>query len=152
MTLAEFGERMGALGFPLSRQTVWKIENGERPLGLDELFAAAYVLGTFPIALVDPGDDDHLRVGEGVEIDEDELAGWMLCTEHPAVPLTTDEAKALMPSAVRDHWTGLEVIMQQRDGLRYVVDRIAASLKTLPREEYEEITTALGVVEEETHA
>lgn len=60
MSQAQLGEALGAFGFPMGQPTIYKLENGARPLRVNELAALA---GVFRIPVV------HL-LGSGAEGEE----------------------------------------------------------------------------------
>ena len=106
MSQSEFGRRMDNLGFPMSRQTVWKVENAQRPLTLDEVFAVAYVLGLSPLALLMPEEGEPVEVGHGVVVDRDTFLPWWMHLNHPNPEAVDERFAGAMPEALRSALRG----------------------------------------------
>lgn len=135
MTLEEFGQAMGDLGYPMSRQTVWKIERGDRPLTLDELFAAAHVLGVSPVALVAPDPDGEFTVtDDGVpakrqqSMDASTFGDWWLSVSHPREDVTGDDMDASRPRAVAHLFESYELLALTNETYERVMAQAVAAL------------------------
>lgn len=142
MTGEEFGKRMGELGYPMSRQTVWKIEQGQRAMTLDEVMAAAYVLGTSPLGLLSPGAD-AIDVGEGVSLDADKLGEWWVHGYHPRTDVTEEQINRSLPEPLRPHYENIQFLDDDRRQLAYTVERITEGLRGLPEEELRKMGQAM---------
>ncbi|MGY1845534.1 helix-turn-helix domain-containing protein [Modestobacter sp. SYSU DS0875] len=62
MSQAQLGQKLASLGFPMEQPTVYKLEKGTRPIRVNEVAAAAAVLGVEIEDLLSPqmGADHHL--------------------------------------------------------------------------------------------
>lgn len=79
LTQQGLSDKLAAVGEPMARGTIAKIESGLREFSLDELMAVAVALGVSPRALLLPLDglQERVRVAPSVEVDGWELAGYL---------------------------------------------------------------------------
>ena len=162
MSQVEFGKAMGRLGFPMSRQTVWKIENAQRPLTLDELFAAAYVLGVSPLALLTPTEAaPSFEVTSPTVPDDDrvglwpsELGDWWLTLKHPRDDVTEADMDAVRPHPVRHYFDGVRWLYDQNQEITKALDVFKRAGSSLPppakRVMHEAVKAVLDVLEDTT--
>lgn len=145
MSQADFGKRMGALGFAMSRQTVWKIERGTRALGLDELFAAAYVLGVSPLALVTPREDEVLHVGDGADpLGRRDLGDWWMTVDHPRPEVGGDEMERdLGRTCVNHYFKDVRAVAAMNEERERFLRLVLGSIRELPPEPKDQLKREL---------
>jgi transcriptional regulator with XRE-family HTH domain len=72
----QLADRLEAIGAPIDRSTIGKIEAGHRGVSLDELFFFAVALGVSPMSLVVPRSAERMRVAPSKEIDATDVMQW----------------------------------------------------------------------------
>jgi hypothetical protein len=78
---------MTDVGRPLSKLAIFKIENGERKITLDEALALADVLAVAPAHLLTPIDDEFVWLTDKAGVDGDGLRHFLLTGQGiPAWP------------------------------------------------------------------
>ena len=86
MTAQQLSERCRALGAPIHRTTITKIENGRPRFDLGELLVIAAALNTSPVVLVYPGPyDTQTEAIPGDFWKEFDAAQWFSGLSHPVI-------------------------------------------------------------------
>lgn len=117
----DFARLLTAMGLETSGATVLRLETGKRGVKVDELLVLAYVLGTSPFALVDPGADE-VDVVEGVSLDGKALGDWWLTLTHPDEDVSDSAMDAQRPAALRGYFDGLRVVVEENRTMSAVMD------------------------------
>jgi transcriptional regulator with XRE-family HTH domain len=80
MTQLQLAERLTALGSPIDRVAVAKLENGQRGLPLDEALLFALALDVAPINLFLPLDDEDIQIAPKVVVPLAAARRWVAGT------------------------------------------------------------------------
>ncbi|WP_052479814.1 helix-turn-helix domain-containing protein [Streptomyces sp. NBRC 110035] len=103
-TAADLGARLTEHGLPWNRTTVVKLENGRREnVSVTELLVLAEALGTAPVNLLVPPDNEPYQVTPDRTEDADTVRAWVR-GEQP-LSGTTPEGTRLFHTDVS--WAGL---------------------------------------------
>lgn len=143
MDAAEFAEAMTEAGHKMSITTVSRLENGHRGVGVDELLAAAYVLGTSPLALVYPAPGESLDIGGGVSVGGDEAGDWFVHAAHPREDVDGAQFAALEPPALRAIRSELREMDEKREKVERTLGRLGEVIGLLTPEDLETFQAVL---------
>lgn len=96
MSQEALAERMSAVGRPIGRPALLRIEKGTRGVSLDEALALAECLAAVPANLLSPPDGSWLALTEKAGVDAAGLRNWLITGDAinawPATPQEEDRA------------------------------------------------------------
>lgn len=115
-------------GLEVSVTTLSRLENGHRGIKVDDLLALAYTLGTSPLALVLPPEDDVLEMPDASWEEAPGLHGvpralvrdWWVHEDHPRFEVTPE---ALSLQDVPESAARLKELKELHE-LRLIVSRL----------------------------
>lgn len=119
MTVAALADRTAALGHPIARATISRIESGERPGTVDvaELLVLAAALEIPPVLLLFPGfPDGHDEVLPGLAAGSDAAVRWVCGTDGLPGAVDDGDDRGLYATSGPYAGTGLvEAVNELRD-------------------------------------
>lgn len=127
MTAQQLSERCRAVGAPIHRSTITKIENGRPRFDLGELIVLAAALKTSPVALVYPRPyDEEIDGHPALKSSEFDLAQWFSALDDEISAIDTGVRDA---QAARALIEGAGPVKQ----LKEMVDQLTEKLDALGR-------------------
>jgi transcriptional regulator with XRE-family HTH domain len=144
-TQRRLGERMAAIGSPIDRSVLAKIEAGGRKVTVDEVIAFAYALGVPPMSLLLPPDNQgEVNLAGGVSVPVGRARAWW----READPLTDDYVE-------RNFFYGATDQLLAGIGRRLVealvIYRLATDLVSEGVDDLEQVESYLRMIELNAH-